>query len=180
MNEKPRPRPARANPRQVTWLEPDQVRLVLEQLTPTDRQLALITLYTGARPRELFQVRRDDIDFQGRLVSLPTPIGKRQVPYRRELGQVLEQLDGQPGGWLLPGGPDRHTAAKEFRSRVQAALNIAGFRKHRVFDLRHTCAMWLREAADVAGVVLRHRLRGVDPARLSDVLHQVPWVGGAL
>jgi len=139
-----------------TYLDEDEIAALLAKLTPAQRTIFTVAIYTGLRAGELWGLRWGDVILKGKRPELvvrhsyrgPTKGGRvRRVPL---LGQALVALKAwkkeKPGVahalvWPADGGGCH---AEGYTAGLQAALARAGItRRVRFHDLRHTCASHL-------------------------------------
>jgi integrase len=149
----------KAAPGRVRYLQPTELRAVLEACPEWLRPIAGLLAFTGMRRGEVLGLRWLDVDLKGGRILLPqTKNGDGRVVWLNALASdVVESLK--------PGFPtDRVFSADLTAENVSLAflracrrIGIADFRLH---DLRHTAASWLRmSGADLQDVAapLGHR-----------------------
>lgn len=114
-----------------------------DYLTP----LVLVSLNTGIRRGEAFQLRWTDLDFKGRVLTVAGDRAKsgqtRHVPLNDEaLGSLIawrNQTTGDGLVWPGKGGAPLDNVKRAWGSVLRSA-KVESFRWH---DLRHTFASWL-------------------------------------
>ena len=142
------PKPA---PGRVRYLQPGELRVVLEAAPMWLRPIIAMAVATGMRRGEILKLRWLDIDLDGARVLLPrTKNGEGRIVYLNQLAlQAIESLavseQTKPTDVLFPG------LAKEWVSvafaRLCRKVGILDFHFH---DLRHTAASWARmKGADI-------------------------------
>ena len=149
-------KPPRPAPGRVRYLQPGELRVVLEAAPMWLRPIIALAVSTGMRRSEILGLRWLDVDFTGARVLLSeTKNGESRVVYLNRLAiQAIESLHvsnkTKPTGLLFPGlRPEWVSVAF---SRLCRRLKIENFHLH---DLRHTAASWLRmKGADIHTVAL--------------------------
>jgi integrase len=184
VNPANRVKPPKAAPGRVRYLQPGELRAVLEAAPSWLRPIVVLAVATGMRRSEILQLRLLDVDLNGKRVLLPqTKNGEGRIVYLNRLAiQAIESLPvsekTKPTDLLFPGlQPEWVSVAF---SRLCRRLKIADFRFH---DLRHTAASWLRmKGADIHTVaqLLGHRdlrmaarYQHLSPAFLVDAVSQL-------
>lgn len=175
------PKPA---PGRVRYLQPGELRAVLEAAPSWLRPIIAVAAATAMRPSEILRLRWLDIDLEGGRALLPqTKNGDGRIVYLNQLAiQAIQSLqvtpERKPTDYLFPGlEPDWVNVAF---SRVCRAVKIADFRFH---DLRRTAASWMRmKGADIhtVALLLGHkdlrmaaRYQHLSPAYLSDAVKRL-------
>lgn len=175
----------------VRYLQPKELRALIEACPPWLRHIVAIAASTGMRRSEILKLRWLDVDLEHNRILLPqTKNGDGRIVYLNQSAQAV--LNSLPYGdetkqtdRLFSGfTPDQVTVT--FR-RVCARLEIVNFRFH---DLRHTAASWLRmQGADIHTVaqLLGHkdlrmaaRYQHLSPAFLADAVNRLDAVFGDL
>ncbi len=173
----------------VRYLQPGELHAVLEACPEWLRPIAGLAAFTAMRRGEILDLRRLDVDLNGRRILLPqTKNGEGRVVYLNRLAyQVLNSLPvGAPTDRVFPASdsvtPENVSLAF---LRVCRRVGIADFRFH---DLRHTAASWLRmQGADIHTVaqLLGHkdlrmaaRYQHLSPAYLSDAVKRLDDIFG--
>jgi integrase len=165
-------------PGRVRYLQPGELRALLETCPDWLRPIAGLLVATGMRRSEVLALRWLDVDRVGERVLLPqTKNGDGRVVYLNRLAcQVLDSLrSGAPMSCVFPATedvtPNRVSVAF---LRACRKVGIADFRLH---DLRHTAGSWLRmsgadlqDVADLLGhrdLRMTRRYSHLSPAHLS-------------
>ncbi|MCW5969432.1 MAG: site-specific integrase [Blastocatellales bacterium] len=178
----------KAPPGRVRYLQPTEVRILLEFSPEWLRPIIAIAALTGMRRSEIVGLRWMDVDLNGGRILLPqTKNGDGRIVYLNASAQnVVRSLpSGLPlsrvFGEITPG---QVTAAF---IRLCHDVEIVNFRFH---DLRHTAASWMRMAgADIHTVaqILGHkdlrmaaRYQHLSPAFLADAVGKLDGVFGDL
>jgi integrase len=177
-------KPPKPAPGRLRYLQPGELRTVLEASPPWLRPIIVLAVATGMRRSEILRLRWLDVDLRGTRVLLPqTKNGEGRIVYLNRLAiQAIESLPvsekTKTTDLLFPGlQPEWVSVAF---SRLCRGLKIADFHFH---DLRHTAASWLRmKGADIHTVaqLLGHkdlrmaaRYQHLSPAFLADAVGQL-------
>ncbi len=144
-------RPPKPAPGRVRYLQPGELRVVIEAAPLWLRPIIAMAVATGMRRGEILKLRWLDVDLNGARALLPqTKNGEGRIVYLNQLAlQAIESLpiseQTKPTDVLFPG------LAKEWVSvafaRLCRKVGILDFHFH---DLRHTAASWARmKGADI-------------------------------
>lgn len=113
----------------------------IRNICPVD--LILIMIYTGMRPGELLEIRKENIYLDERYMigGFKTEAGKdRIIPIHEEIFPVIKKRYAQAGEWLVPYKSDHPPTMNQYRvflfDPVMEALKL----KHLPHDGRHTFA----------------------------------------
>jgi integrase len=144
-------KPPKPAPGRVRYLQPGELRVVLEAAPAWLRPIIAIAVATGMRRSEILGLRWLDIDLNGgRVLLSDTKNGESRIVYLNRLAvQAIESLPvsekTKPSGLLFAKlQPEWVSVAF---SRLCRKLEIENFHFH---DLRHTAASWLRmKGADI-------------------------------
>lgn len=182
-------KPPKAAAGRVRYLQPTELRAVLEAAPEWLRPIIALAVSTGMRRSEILKLRWLDVDLNGRRLLLPqTKNGEGRIVYLNRLAlQAIESLPvsekTKPTDVLFP-GLDPPWVSVKF-ARVCRSLNIADFHLH---DLRHTAASWMRmQGADIHTVaqLLGHkdlrmaaRYQHLSPVFLADAVGRLDEVFG--
>ena len=167
-----------------TWLRRDEVSSLFAQvLTPAQRAIFTVAIYTGLRPGEIFGLRWQDVTdteiVVRRSYNGPTKKGRvRRVPILAPVREALKvwrhEKPGVAGALVFPGQPtwrypDFHGChSKGYDAGFADVIaKVVTDRPVRFYDLRHTAASHL-----IQGTLVE----GLPPLRLEDV--QL-WLGHA-
>jgi integrase len=144
-------RPPRPAPGRVRYLQPAELRAVLEASPVWLSPIVALATATGMRRGEILKLRWVDVDLNGARVLLPqTKNGEGRIVYLNQLAMLAIQS--------LPVSEKTRTTDLLFPSlepewvsvaflRLCRKLRIEDFHFH---DLRHTAATWLRmNGADI-------------------------------
>jgi integrase len=174
-------------PGRVRYLQPTELKALLEVCKSGLREIVAIAVSTGMRRGEIIGLRFLDVDMVNRRILLPqTKNGDSRVVYLNDIAMMVlnSVTHGLPGdlifsSWTAP------QVTQEF-GRVVRKLKIENFRFH---DLRHTAASWMRMAgADIHTVaeLLGHRnlatarrYQHLSPAFLGEAVAKLDTVFGA-
>jgi integrase len=176
-------------PGRVRYLQPTELKAVLEACPDGLRQIVALLVSTGMRRGEVMGLRYLDVDMQNRRILLPqTKNNTSRVVYLNDMALTVLRSIPPPDRWQ-PGDkifadwtPNQVTM--QF-SRVCVRLKILDFTLH---DLRHTAASWMRMGgADThtVGMLLGHkdpksaaRYQHLNPAFLGDAVNKLDAVFG--
>jgi integrase len=172
----------------VRYLQPTELKALLEGCRDGLREIVALAVSTGMRRGEILSLRHLDVDLSNRRILLPqTKNGDSRVVYLNEMAAlVLESLpSGEASDLMFPDWTPGQ-ASEAFR-RVCIRLKIEDFRFH---DLRHTAASWMRmRGADMHTVatLLGHkdlasakRYQHLSPDFLADAVGKLDAVFGSL
>lgn len=145
----------------VRYLQPTELRALLEACPEGLRQIVALAVSTGMRRGEILSLRFLDVDLLNRRVCLPqTKNGDGRVIHLNDMAAMVFDSVGwneetKPGDRVFAAWtPDQVSMAFV---RVCRGLKIENFHFH---DLRHTAASWMRmRGADThtVGQILGHR-----------------------
>ena len=148
-------------------LEPDEARRLIEVADPRwIRPAIIVWLNTGLRKMELLKLRREDVDFKKRLLTVVAENAKsgleRTIPIS---AAVVETLEAMPGETYFFENLETGTHARDLRGAFRTALTKAKIKgRVRIHDLRHTYGTWQAQA-------------GVDAKTLSELMgHSDPRI----
>jgi len=173
----------------VRYLQPTELRLLMEACPEWLRPIVALAVCTGMRRGEIIGLRHLDLDLANQRIMLPqTKNGEGRIVYLNQLAMtVMASLPGRdevsPTARLFGDvTPDQITTI--FR-KVCGKLEIEDFRFH---DLRHTAASWLRmSGADIHTVaqLLGHkdlrmaaRYQHLSPGFLAEAVGRLDGVFG--
>lgn len=175
----------------VRYLQPAELRKVLEACPKWLQPIAGLLAFTGMRRSEVLGLRWLEVDRKGERIMLrQTKNGDGRIVWLNALAcQVLDSLpprEAQPTDLVFPTS-DQITPENVSLAFLRACrkVNIADFRLH---DLRHTAASWLRmsgaDLQDVAELLGHRDLRmtkrysHLSPAHLSAAVKRLDTVFG--
>jgi integrase len=167
----------------VRYLQPGELRAVLEACREWLRPIAGLAVSTGMRRGEILGLRWLDVDVKNSRLMLPqTKNGEGRIVYLNELAQqalgaVPVPGDAKPTDRIFHGESITPENVSLCFLRACRSAKIHDFRFH---DLRHTAASWMRmKGADIhtVAVLLGHkdlrmaaRYQHLSPAHLSDAV----------
>jgi integrase len=166
----------------VRYLQPTELRAVLESCPEWLRPIAGLAVATGMRRGEILGLRWLDVDSAGGRIMLPqTKNGEGRIVYLNNLAQQalasLPREDTKPTDLVFTGESITPENVSLAFLRACRAVNISDFCFH---DLRHTAASWMRmRGADIhtVALILGHkdlrmaaRYQHLSPAFLSDAV----------
>ena len=140
----------------VRFLQPKESKDLLASCTPELHDAVMLSLFTGARKREIWELRFDAVNFEKQTISFwKTKNGKpRTVPIDQEGIDILKRrLDNRPddNDWVFPsssGNGRKGTKKfldrpKSFEKAWDSAIEKSGIKNFRYHDLRHTAASYM-------------------------------------
>src|SRR5262249_17738162 len=180
-------KPPKLPPGRVRYLQPTELRALLNACPEGLRQIVALAVSTGMRRGEILSLRFLDIDLTNRLIRLPqTKNGDGRIVHLNNMATMVFRSVGwteetKPGDQIFSAWtPGQVTMAF---GRLCRSLKIADFRFH---DLRHTAASWMRMAgADIHTVaeLLGHkdlttakRYQHLSPAFLAEAVGKLDTV----
>lgn len=116
------------------------------------RDVAMMMFHTGLRPSEVFNLRKEDLDFANgkiRITSGKTDAAKRRLTMSDEVRRILTvRFDSAKGDLLFPGGKnaDQDKPLVKLTNAHLKAIERAGLKPFRLYDLRHTFATHLTQS----------------------------------
>lgn len=131
--------------RRVRWLRPDQVRQLLVELHPHQRDACLFALATGLRHSNVAGLRWEQVDFRRKTAWLYADQTKNNEDLHISLNEtaldVLRRRHGTHPEYVFTykNRPIKRFTTKSWYRALERA-KITDFRWH---DLRHTWASWL-------------------------------------
>lgn len=116
------------------------------------RDVAVLMFETGMRPSEVFNLRKENIDFENGRIQIAT--GKTDAARRRltmsdnARAVLVSRYNKATGDLLFPGGKkgDQETPIIKLTNAHLAAIRRAGLKAFRLYDLRHTFATHLTQS----------------------------------
>lgn len=144
-------KPPKAPPGRLRYLQPGELRAVVEASPGWLRPIIALAVATGMRRSEILGLRWLDVDAKGGRILLPqTKNNEGRIVYLNRLAiQAIESLpvsEETKSTDLLFAGLQPECVSMAF-SRLCRGLKIEDFRFH---DLRHTAASWMRmKGADI-------------------------------
>lgn len=174
----------------VRYLQPTELRALLESCPEWLRPIVALAVCTGMRRGEVLGLRWLDVDLQHQRIILPqTKNGEGRIVYLNQMANTVllsvpRSEESRQIDKIFPSaGPDQVSVAF---GRVCRQLEIADFRFH---DLRHTAASWLRmSGADIHTVAqllgqkdlrMAARYQHLSPAFLAEAVGKLDAVFGA-
>jgi integrase len=158
--------------RRERYLQYDEAEKLLDKLgniSGTVRDISLLSLYSGMRAGEIFNLKGQDLDFENDLIHISDPKNKHpRKAYMTEgiKAMLLERRPRTPGEYVFKskdGGQIKEVSRTFDRVVDQLKLNegIEDPRQRLVFhSLRHTVASWLAlqgETIQTIAELLGHR-----------------------
>ena len=171
----------------LLYLQPKELRALLEACPDGLREIVALAVSTGMRRGEILSMRHLDVDLANRVAMLPnTKNGELRIVHLNEMAMmVFESMTGNPGDLIFADWSE-DDVSDGFR-RARKAIGRTDFRFH---DLRHTAASWMRmTGADIHTVaqLLGHkdlrmaaRYQHLSPAFLAEAVGKLDAVFGSL
>lgn len=132
----------------------------------TDAEIALIYLYTGMRPSELLEIRKENVDLDSRIMigGMKTEAGKdRHIPIHKDILPFISRLMQTEGEYLImrydKGKPQPMTYMRFNVYHWKPLMENLKMEEYTPHYGRHTCATMLREAGvpdDIRKLILGH------------------------
>lgn len=129
-----------------------------------DAQIAMLYIYTGMRPSELLEVRKENVDLEARIMigGMKTEAGtNRRIPLHRSVLPFVERLMETPGPTLITKANGSKLTYKQFvDNHWNPLMEKLGLKEYTPHYTRHTCATMLREVnvpEDIRKLILGHK-----------------------
>lgn len=156
-----------------------------------DAEIALIYLYTGMRPSELLEVKKENVDLSARIMigGMKTEAGKdRHIPIHKDILPFISRLMQTDGEYLImryDAGKPKKMAYQRFNTYSwKPLMDELKFTDYTPHYGRHTCATMLREAGvpeDIRKMILGHasgditdRYTHIPNAMLVEAIDKIP------
>jgi integrase len=131
----------------LRYLQPEELRQVLERCSPEVRAIVQLAAATGMRRGEILGLRWLDVDLLNRVINLPrSKNGDGRTVYMNELAMdVFRSL--WPNTDTVSEEPvfGLDVTPEEVSMAFLRACRDAGIADFHFHDLRHTCGAWLRQ-----------------------------------
>ncbi len=130
----------RENNQIVRYLNEDEEAALKAVCSPENWLKIEVAFLSGLRQMEQFKLRRDDLDFRARVITVKeSKHGEaRRVPMSDRLAELFQaQLASHQSEWVFP-GEDEHFTASGATHALKRAMAKAGVKNFRWHDLRHT------------------------------------------
>lgn len=158
-------KPPRTTRAEMDYLSPAEIELLVAGTGKKYKTLIMCAAYTGMRQTELLGLQWDDIDFAGgyihvrpnKLRGLKSEAAKRKIPMIPKLKSALQahQLEqavnqsSNPNNLVFPNANGNLLNRSNLDGRVlRPALALAGLRRVRWHDLRHSYATALLSSGE--------------------------------
>lgn len=147
LDKVPRIRLYKEAKRRIRWLTPEQVKTLLKELAPHQRDLVLFALSTGLRQGNVLKLEWSQVDLARQVCWIHPDQAKARkaihVPLNSvAMAVVTQQIGKHPQRvFTYRGNPIGWANTKSW----QNALIRAGIEDFRWHDLRHTWASWLAQ-----------------------------------
>ena len=132
-----------------------------------DAELVMIYIYTGMRPSELLEVKKENVDLANRIMigGLKTEAGKdRRIPLHTCIVPFIERLMQTDGEYLVmqegKKAPKKLSYMKYWNGSWKPLMERLDLAEYTPHYTRHTCATMLREAKieeDIRKLILGHK-----------------------
>jgi integrase len=144
-------KPPRVPAGRVRYLQPTELRAVLEACPDWLRPVIALLVSTGMRRGEVLGLRWLDVDRKGNRILLPqTKNGEGRIVYLNRIAS--EALDCLSGGRSTDFvfSAQQGVTPEAVSMAFARACRLVGIEDFRLHDLRHTAASWLRmQGADI-------------------------------
>lgn len=132
----------RENNQIVRYLTEDEEAALRAVCSPENWLKIEVAFLSGLRQMEQLRLRRDDLDFRARVVTVrESKHGEaRRVPMSDRLAELFrQQLDSHTSDWVFPGSEEgTHFTASGATHALKRAMKQAGVKNFRWHDLRHS------------------------------------------
>lgn len=132
-----------------------------------DAEIAMLYLYTGMRPSELIEVKKEDVDITNRIMvgGLKTEAGKdRRIPIHTCILPIIERMMQTEGEYLvirLNKGKPAKVTYKHLKDNIwNPLMERLGMTQYTAHYGRHTMSTMLRVAGieeDIRKLILGHK-----------------------
>lgn len=155
----------------------------------TDAELAMLLIFTGMRPAELLDIKKENVDLGSRIMvgGLKTAAGKdRHIPIHKCILPIVERLMQLPGENLVmrDDKPEPMNYPRFLRYNWNPLMKKLGFTEYTPHYGRHTMATMMREVnipEDIKKLILGHssdditdRYTHVSDAMLLEAVDSIP------
>ena len=138
----------------------DEERLYLATATPLLRDIAILMLDTGMRPKEVYSIRKENVHLGKKYIFIPegkTRFARRSVPLTERAAEVLSRRTKQAKSvYLFPHRSDPNRPMSEANRGHETTIKKL-LSQFRLYDLRHTFGS-------------RSAMAGVDLATLKELM----------
>lgn len=142
------------NDQRIDFLEPEQIKALLDACNKRLRPIVLTAITTGMRKSNITQLKWNQVDLDRGLIYIPEPKGgaPEQKYITEALDNVLRGLQAERSGseyvFLASSGQPYTDIRRVFnfaleKSGIAEARRQAGKKPFRFHDLRHVFASWL-------------------------------------
>ena len=134
-------------------LTSEEIELYLSKCPQPWHDVALIMLNTALRPDEVFRLRRENVNFEGRgaisITEGKSRAARRTLPMTPEVRRVLTERSGLPGEWLFPSASKvGHYNQGSAKIQHAKALKRSGVKPFEPYILRHTALTFFGKFLD--------------------------------
>ena len=141
--------------RRIRWITPEQVKTLLDELQPHQRDLVVFALSTGLRQSNVLKLEWSQVDLARRVAWIhPDQAKARRAIHVSLNSTAMDVLSRQVGKhpsrvFTYRGKPIAWANTRAWRE----ALKRAGIEDFRWHDLRHTWASWLAQSGTTMNVL---------------------------
>jgi len=130
-------------PGRLRYLEPEEIKKLLDACTPYLRPIVVTALNTGMRKGEILNLKWSDVDLKNRKITLFNTKNNemRMIPVNKTLCQELTVLKSncQNEGYVFCNAVNQQPF-KDIKKSFTSALKKCDIKDFRFHDLRHTFA----------------------------------------
>ena len=133
----------------------------------TDAEIAMIYIYTGMRPSELLEIKKENVDLEARIMigGKKTEAGKdRRIPLHSCILPFVERLMQTDGEYLIMRNVKNELKSVPYGwfldKNWDPMMKRLGLKEYTPHYCRHTCATMMREAhveEDIRKLILGHK-----------------------
>ena len=144
----------KSNNKRIRFLTPEEVHALLDELKKHSQQvyeMALLSLHTGMREGEIFNLKFGDLDFANGIIHIRNPkSGEDRTAYMaKKVAEILSSKKGKPDEYVFKN--EKGNKLNKISNTFSRSVNKLGLnkgitdRKNKVVfhTLRHTFASWL-------------------------------------
>ena len=128
----------------------EEIAALWENTSDYGVQLALVYCYTGLRPSELIEIRRENVHIEERYMigGMKTEAGRnRIIPIAEKIVPIIQGFLSRPSEWLLTAPDGTHPKNRQYIIKHYWSKSASPIvRAHLPHDGRHTCETLLDNA----------------------------------
>jgi integrase len=134
-------------------LVPEEIDLYLSSCPQPWKDAATIMLNTALRPDEIFRLRRENVNFEGRgaisITEGKSRAARRTLPMTPEVRRILMERSELPGEWIFPSASKvGHYNQGSAKKHHTLALERSGVQPCAPYTLRHTALTFFGKFLD--------------------------------